>query len=129
MKKLKAVLSEYASAPKLGDIAQPLEKSTAPLADDVRKISVQNSVYFRICFTLLVLLFVGAALLVVFSLNDPSRVKAVLTASGVSFFGIVGQMLKLWKEKVASDLTLTLVTNLSAREIKPTLEILLRGLR
>lgn len=129
MKKLRMVLSEWSEAPQLGDLGKRKEPDGDKLKAEIRRISDQNKVYFSICFLLLVLLFIGAAALVVFSLSDPGRVKSILAASGISFFGITTQMLKLWKEKVASDLTLTLISNLNPREIKPTIEILLRGLR
>src|SRR5215475_10979385 len=116
MKKLRALLTQYSEAPKLGDAEEGRKLDVEKLRDDVRHLGDQNRIYFLICFLLLVLLFVGAAALVVFSLGDPGRVKAILAASGVSFFGITTQMLKLWKEKVASDLTLTLVTNLNQQE-------------
>jgi len=95
----------------------------------VRAVSSKNRVYFILCFALLVGLFVGAALLVVFSLDDPGRVKSILTVSGVSFLGITAEMLKFVKEKIAIDLTLALTTGLAQKEIKPTLEILLERLK
>lgn len=142
MKKLEAVLSEYAPGPpEFGpkDIQQvtkrapPVPLMTSDQIDVLKKkvaeISSNNRTYFNVCFGLLVILFIGLAVLVVFLLHDPNQVKAVLAASGISFFGIIGQMLKLWKEKVASDITLALIMSLKAEDIRSTLEIILKGLR
>ena len=143
MKKLSDVLSEYAGSPEFGGKSPEFgdemdlkklaydeaakERRAESLKKDVHAISEQNRTYFFICFSALVALFVGACLLVVFSLDNPDRVKAVLAASGISILGVTTQMMKFWKEKVRAELMLALVNGINPGELKPILEIILKS--
>jgi len=137
MRNLKEILGEYAAAgPQFGDeslLAQNATQTTPrqieQLKADLAGVRDRNKIYFVTCFTLLLLLFVTCYVFVVLSLGHPDQVKSALAATGLSFFGIVMQMLKLWKEKIASDLTLALASNVGLEDVRPMLEIVLRGLR
>jgi hypothetical protein len=137
MKNLKDVLAQYsAEGPRFGDGAIPLG-GTAPavsptiqsLKADLEAIRKRNTTYFVCCFVLLVLLFGTCFVLVIFALRNPTLIQSALAATGLSFFGIVAQMLKLWKEKVASDLTLALIADLKPENIPSVLGVILTGLR
>jgi hypothetical protein len=135
MNGLREVLGHYLSAPVLGDeslIADPTKATMVIPVDylrrDVTMVGRQNAIYFAICFAVLIVLFLGACLLVMFSLNQPKRIVGVLSATGLSFFGIVGKMLALWKEKVRCDLLLVLISNIKANDLKPIMEIVARAL-
>src|SRR6266852_6008939 len=123
---LRDVLSKYVGSRDLavrlgeGDItrregggAQPAPAiNVSDLRSEISQVGKNNSMFFRVCFALLVVLFVGCVALVFNFLNEPSKAGAVFGVTGLSFLGIIGQMLKLWKQKVASDLTLALAGSL-----------------
>jgi len=121
------------SSPHFGEDATKLMR-TAPspeqvelLRHDLRRIARTNEIYFRICVGLLLVLFAGACLFVYKSLADPRHIAAVFTGTGVSIMGVVTQMIRLWKEKVNSDLLLTLAGTLSSSELKKVVDSLLKS--
>ncbi|HKV91282.1 MAG TPA: hypothetical protein VJW20_01905 [Candidatus Angelobacter sp.] len=139
MKRLLKILAKYAEAPeaKLGDKGPFKPEGTPPLAareadqlrSEMRAILERNKIFFVIAFSLVVAVFIGLCIFIVSSLGDPAGIKKAMTAAGITIFGPIGWMLKLWKEKVATDLTLALVSNLKSEDIRPVLGILLRKLK
>ena len=99
------------------------------LSSEIGQIARNNALYFRACFVSLVLLFVGCIALVFNFLNEPSKAGAVFGVTGLSFLGVIAQMLKLWKQKVASDFTLALAGSLPAQQLLTALETILKQLR
>jgi hypothetical protein len=97
------------------------------LRQDLRRIITSNEAYFRICVGFLVILFVGACIFVYKSLSDPNHIAAVFAGTGVSVMGAVTQMIRLWKEKVNSDLLLTLAGTLSPSDLKKVVDVLLKS--
>jgi hypothetical protein len=123
----------YASSPHLGGEepkpapAFPSPEHVETLRHDLQRIIRSNEIYFRICAGLLLVLFSGAGLFVYKSLADPKHIAAVFAGTGVSVMGLVTQMIRLWKEKVNSDLLLTLIGALSPMELKKVVDSLLKS--
>jgi hypothetical protein len=90
-------------------------------------VSDQNRVYFLICIGMVLAIFLGACTVALKYISDPAFVKEVFAATGVSITGLVLQMMKLWKEKVNSDLVLVLARSLSPGDVRSILEILLKS--
>jgi len=99
------------------------------LRSEINQVGKNNTMYFRVCFALLVVLFVGCGAMVFNFLNEPSKAGAVFGVTGLSFLGIIAQMLKLWKQKVTSDLTLALAGSLPPQQLLTALETILKELR
>jgi hypothetical protein len=109
--------------------APPSSEHVEILRRDLRRVIRSSEIYFRVCVALLLVLFLAACLFVYKSLADPKNIAAVFAGTGVSVMGVVSQMIRLWKEKVNSDLLLTLVGTLSPAELKKVVDSLLKSYR
>jgi len=89
-------------------------------------VSSSNLLYFRICVALLLVLFVGACLLVLSSLDKPDHIAAIFGATGVSFMGSLPNV-RLWKDKVNSDLLLVLACTMKAEDLRRLRSYCLEG--
>jgi hypothetical protein len=76
---------------------------------------------------MVLVVFLGACVLTVKYLSNPSVITGIFAASGISITGLVVQMMKFWKEKVNSDTVLVLARNLSPQDTRGVIEILLRA--
>lgn len=103
--------------------------NVADLQSEINQVRKNNTTYFQFCFALLVVLFLGCGALVIYFLNEPSKAGVIFGITGLSFLGIIAQMLKLWKQKVASDLTLALAGALPPSQLLTALETILKQLR
>ena len=97
------------------------------LREDLQRIVRSNAGYFNICVGALVILFAGACLFVYESLDDPKHIAAVFAGTGISVMAVVNQMIRVWKEKVNSDLLLTIVGSLTPAELKKVVDTLLKS--
>src|ERR1700682_5234306 len=131
---LRAALAGFAlsftGAPRFGGEAKSEPPAPSPqqvelLRRDLERIVSSNESYFRICVGLLLILFAGSCLFVYQSLADPKHIAAVFAATGVSVTGVITQMIRLWKEKVNSDLLLALTGTLSPIDLKKVVDSLL----
>ena len=129
--KLRDVLASYSgSGPHFGENlagAETATDTTNNLSQDLKAVSDQNRAYFLVCVGMVLVIFVGACTVAVKYISDPTFVKQVFAATGVSITGLVLQMMKLWKEKVNSDMVLVLARNLSPTDVRSILEILLKA--
>ncbi len=125
-----ALLGFSQSSPHLGErtlAPPPSPEQVKMLRDDLQRISRSNESYFRICVGLLLVVFAGACLFVFKSIDDPKRITVAFAATGVSIMGLFAQMVRLWKDKVNSDLLLTLAGTLDAANLKKVVDALLRS--
>ena len=133
MNGLKEVLARYAgSAPHFGDevtgsTLTASQISNEALSSDLKAISSKDQVYLFICVGMVLVVFLGACVLTVKYLSNPSVITGIFAASGISITGLVVQMMKFWKEKVNSDTVLVLARNLSPQDTRGVIEILLRA--
>ena len=115
------------AAPAAPAASSPPAAQVQILRDDLQRIIRSNENYFRICVGLVVVLFVGVCVFVYTSVSDPKNITAVFAATGVSIMGVVSQMFRAWKEKVNSDLLLTLIGTLSGAELKKVVDSLMKS--
>ena len=79
------------------------------LAGRLGVLSRQNERYFRVCVAILVLVLLSSLGFVVLFRNQPAVIAGIFAAMGASAYGGVQQMVKLWREKVATDVAIELV--------------------
>lgn len=136
MNDLRRVLSNFATdTPKLGRgrADKVVGESAVRLASDLRSslqaVSRRNQAYFWICISMVLILFVAACWMSVTHLQDPSYVRNVFAVTGVSFVGLIAQMVRLWKTKVLSDMTLVLAGSLNPDDLRPIIKVLLTSIK
>lgn len=128
MNKTDAILWKFAE-PHFDAAASPTpaeESKTvlhAELASEIR--SGQTS--FWICCGMILLLYIGAFILVLFHLGNTAYVAAVFGVTGVSFTVLIRQMVALWRERARMTLVLRLSDTLPAKDLKPLILILLKA--
>jgi hypothetical protein len=79
------------------------------LARRLRELSQRNEKYFRACIAILVVVLLASLGFVILFRNQPAVIAGIFTAMGASAYGGVRQMVKLWREKVATDVAIELV--------------------
>jgi hypothetical protein len=137
MNDLRVVLAKFSEkSAKLGGEAAPqsgdpkvLQSAANELTANLQAVSAKNRTYFLICVSMVVLLFIAACWLSLTHLQDPSFVRNVFAVTGISFVGLISQMVKLWKIKVLSDMTLVLAGSLNPGDLRPIVEILLSSIK
>jgi len=115
--------SRAAAAPQPAASADAVASFRSQLA----AISSTNAAYFKICVGLLLVLFAGACWLVARTVSQPNQAAAVFAATGVSFMGIFAKMVRLWKDKVNSDLIISLAGSLKPADLRTIVMILVRA--
>lgn len=127
MSKLNKLINSYADTARiLGDTETRLsDKKIDDLKHELSKISSKNKVYFVICVSMVILMFILSLVLVIMNMNDPSKIQIIFSVTGVSIMGLVIYMHRLWKEKVNSDLLITLVGTLESDVINSVLSALI----
>ena len=121
--KVKEVLASYVSGIQMGE-QDPPRVSDVELAQGLSSVSHTNHVYFQLCFAALLLLFTGSCVLVATFLNDPGRLGALFTVTGVSIVGLIAQMVSLWKQKVTADIITVLARSLQPGDVRAVIEVL-----
>ncbi len=104
MNTLDDVLNEFKPTVDLGGAKSPSDK----LLKRLRDVNAANSKYFIICVAMVVAMFVAALSLIFLRMSDSTTATLVAGAFGLSVAGMVRMMLRLWREKVATDLLLEL---------------------
>jgi len=136
MKNLRTVLASYgAASPKLGteSVKQPGPQAELAKTNELRAglqaVSTSNRAYFLVCVAMVAILFVGASWITLTHLGDPSFNRCVFAVTGISFVGLISQMVRLWKTKVLADMTLVLAGNLAPADLRQITELLLSSLK
>jgi len=121
--KVKEVLKQYVSGIQMGE-HDAARESDIDLTEGLSSVSHTNQLYFQLCFAALLLLFIGSCVLVVKFLNDPGRLGALFTITGVSIVGLIAQMVSLWKQKVTADIIAVLARSLQPCDVRGVIEVL-----
>ena len=121
MSNLKSVLIEHAPSPEapLGGKKKDLQREQ--LRKDLLAVSDKNKSFFRIGVGMLVVLFVTALGLVWLWRDRAELITGVFGATGISVTGIISTMFSHWKEKVKTDMLLTLLTGIDDLETLRTI--------
>ena len=124
MQTLRAVIRPYTEDVKLGS------RSMQQLAGRLRDLNRKNDKYYWFCVALLIVVLLASLGFVIVLRNQPGGITAVFAAMGASSYGGVRQMVKLWREKVATDVAIEVVEVLTEAEaLKVLREIFLDRLR
>ena len=131
MPNLREVLSNYAPpAPHFGPaVAPPRPFDADAFRSDLKAVSDNNKKYFNMCFGFLIALFLLECVFAWRFASEPSKVTGIFAVIGTGILGLVTQMVKLWKEKVNSDLLLILASALPQEQVKTVIQILLEKLK
>jgi|ERR1700751_2305321 hypothetical protein len=108
------------------------ETSTADrgaLGGRLQQIIAKNNVTFVLCVAMVLLLFAIQLWVALSYISQPQLVKVVGGAFGISAAGLVFQMIKLWREKVTTELLLELLPTLDASVFRTVISVLVRRLR
>jgi hypothetical protein len=97
------------------------------LLKNLRDVMNDDTKYFNICVGSVLSLFIGAFVLISFSLKAPERIPVIFGATGISIAPLIKQMIGLWREKSHAQAAYILATKLPAQELKSIVRILLQG--
>ena len=125
--KVKDVLKPYVSRTHAGG-CNVVPVSDAELTVGLSAVSRANHMYFQFCFAALLLLFSASCILVGTFLNDPGRLGALFTITGMSMVALIAQMLSLRKQKVTADVIAVLAGDLQPHEVPGVIKVLLARL-
>ena len=109
MKRLKTLLNQYVVPVQAGD-GEELDGESLKLELETLRDAHQRTFY--LCAGMVITAFIASIVVVILLMNDPSKIAALFGATGVTTAGMITLMVKIWKEKVAIDLTLALVGSL-----------------
>jgi hypothetical protein len=121
---VKAVLESYLGGVQLGEPVGPPMTGARDLDAGLLAVSHANERYFQWCFTAVAILLAGNCALAIRFIDDPGRLGALFTVTGVSIAGLVAQMVSLWKQKVTADVVALLARNLAPGDVRGVIEIL-----
>ena len=141
MTSLKEVLSRYttataASAP-LGadDTAEPVTaRSAVPAIDrealrqDLAKIRDDNRIWFGVCAAMVVVLFFVSIVMTVIHVGEPTTIRTILSAFGVSTAGLIVMMFRFWRTKSYSEMLMIFAANMDAAMMRSIVEVLIKRL-
>src|SRR5205807_2127466 len=97
---------------KLGDAAEDAGAATA-LDRRLKALRGQLEVYFAVCVGMIVVLFLAQLGVVLTQFDKPALVKAAVAVCGVSTFGLITFLARLWRDR---DRTATIIALAEALE-------------
>ncbi|AUX41095.1 uncharacterized protein SOCE26_025000 [Sorangium cellulosum] len=127
MKRLRSVLALYVEPIHLGD-AERAPLDVERLREQLRQVGRTSEAYFAVCVVMLMVLFVAALWAALRATEGTGFVKEAFAGLGVSMFGLIRAMLGLWREKVATDVLLTLAASLDSDTLRSVIAVLLKRL-
>jgi hypothetical protein len=125
MTKLESVLAPYEVSGELG--AKPFDRQYVRAA--LASASRQTAVAFWLAVLAQMGVFVLAVSFAIANASDPKVLGAVLAGGGGGVGACAFAMLRLWREKVATDLTFALVSSLDEGAALTVLNVVLDTLR
>jgi hypothetical protein len=114
-------------SPHFGPADETPDRHREQLRNDLREISESANRYFLICVGMVLILFAGACVLVILRAGHPAEITGIFGATGISFYGIFRQMLRLWKEKVNTDVWLAVSATLDTADLRKMAQALLKA--
>jgi hypothetical protein len=119
---LKKILVE-ATAPRDAKAGGTGEKDK--LRQALQEVRARNERYFVVVIAVVVVFFIASWVLVFLNRNEPSTLNTVFAALGGTVFGSMWMMVRLWRQKVATDIILATLEDLPAAERKLVMEKIL----
>jgi hypothetical protein len=130
MTKLKTILTSYANV-ELAPLGARKTRTIQvdKLREELHQTVRRNNWLFAVCIVLAIVLF-GVQLWVALTyMTQPNVVKAIAGIFGISAAGLVTQMIKLWQEKLATELLLGLLPVLDSAVLTTVINALVKRLK
>ena len=127
MRTLDALLSEYVGASpgvRLGGVPTP-DDETIRLQAEVRTLIGRKDLVLTICAGMVLVLFAAQIGIAIVYAGTPAILKATTAAFGVSAFGLVTFMAKLWRERTRLATMITLAAALGPDQLREVVQRLL----
>jgi hypothetical protein len=121
MSSLNQIFSELQRMP-LGDEPDRRQK----VRSELLKARSRNERYFIIAVVLLIIFFVTSWVIVFLMRDNPNALGILCGTLGGSVFGCVWAMVRLWQQKMASDIIIVLLEDLPAPEFNLVFQKLIR---
>lgn len=132
MSKLKSILSTFGEsnlASLGGDHATRSVVNLQHLGSQLQQIVQRNNKVFVVCVVMILLLFAANLTVVLLHHDNLKLVVGTSGIFGISAAGLIAQMIKLWREKVATELVLGLLPALDPALLKTVITALIRKLK
>jgi hypothetical protein len=125
MKRLREILSQYVDPIDLGDHdLTPIEVER--LQAQLREVSRTNDYYFAVCVVMIIVPFLVA---LGATFRHAASAGWVTSTLGVFLLGSARFMLRIWREKVTTDMIITLAGSLERDALRSVIAELLRRSR
>lgn len=95
------------------------------LQQELMSLKRSREIGFWLMFLLLALLFIAAGVAVVYYRSDLPKLGQLSAITGVTFLGVVASMVRLWSQKVKTDLLLAIVMSMPEKAVQGVLNTLL----
>jgi hypothetical protein len=125
--KLSRILSKHLAPIKLG--LDPEKLKVEQLRRDLEALRRETSSYFALCVALVLVVFAASCWGVLAHLEEAAFVRTTLGLAGLGLFGSFFAMMRLWREKVATDVILSLIPALEPDLTRTVITILANRLR
>ncbi|PSB07852.1 hypothetical protein C7B62_18610 [Pleurocapsa sp. CCALA 161] len=103
----------------LGPEEAPL--NTEPIITDLEQLRKSKDWAFFICVGMVVLAFLISIGLVVTLFHEPNKITILFGATGLTTAGLISVMRGIWKEKVAIEMTIVLLKNMTPESFESIL--------
>ncbi|MGC2112375.1 MAG: hypothetical protein WA655_22845 [Candidatus Korobacteraceae bacterium] len=126
----KQLLAKYGpEGPVLGTRREETVWSSREFRADLKAVGNRSNVYFLVCVGMVVVLFGAGFVWTIIHSHQSNQTRAAFGAGGVALVSAFYKMMRLWKDKLYTDLLLVLAANLNPEQTKQVLEIILRKLK
>jgi len=125
--KLSRILSKHVAPIKLG--LDPERLKVELLRRDLEALRRETSAYFALCVALVLIVFAASCWSVLTHLDEAAFVRTTLGVASLGLFGSFFAMVRLWREKVATDVILSLIPALEPDLVRTVVTILANRLR
>jgi hypothetical protein len=127
MSALRSLVTRHVITPSvLGSDTRAFDRKS--LQRELAQLRRSREVAFWIVFGVVVLLVILAVAAAIGYRTDPQLIRKLSTASGVTIMGSVALLVRLWGQKVRSDLVLAIVSGMSEDGVKAALTSLVNRL-
>jgi hypothetical protein len=106
--RLNDAIAALVSVPDMGGPRTDTAEFAQMLNNRLRGVLRSNTIYFNLSIALVIVLFVASIVVVTTHLESPALITAALGGFGIGSIGLVGMMLRSWREKTATELLIEL---------------------
>ena len=127
MSALQSIVRRHAVKPShAGSGAQEFDREA--LQRELARLRGSREVAFWLMFGLFVVLVVAMLVVAVSFRDDPTKLKQLSAATGLTIMGVMAAIVRLWQTKVAADLVIAIVSGTSEDAARAVLNTLVARL-